>query len=148
MTVPDNFAEQPVIRVDQRADRDGVKWTRTGNLKPWRGMGGIDLTETELDERGPLTDTSYDVTYRAEHMPVGTIVSAVDLIIRRRPLATIGLPWKSRGGTRYEHAEIDLLVANGATATLCGTCAQGGACNPHDEFAPVTRPNSDGERDA
>lgn len=51
-----------LIEVDRRTDRHGETWTRTANRKPWRGMGGVDLTEAELDERGPLTDTSYVIT--------------------------------------------------------------------------------------
>jgi hypothetical protein len=50
-----------VIHVTCRTDRDGNLWTLTANPKPWRGLGGIDLSETELAERGPLVDSSYDI---------------------------------------------------------------------------------------
>ena len=51
-----------LIEVERRTDRHGETWTLTANRKPWRGMGGVDLTTAELDERGPLTDTSYVIT--------------------------------------------------------------------------------------
>lgn len=51
-----------VIEVDQRTDAGGNPWTRTANRKPWRGLGGVNLTADELAARGPLTDTSYVVT--------------------------------------------------------------------------------------
>jgi len=51
-----------LIEVERRTDRDGETWTLTANRKPWRGMGGINLTTAELEARGPLTDTSYVIT--------------------------------------------------------------------------------------
>lgn len=51
-----------VIRVEQRTDHTGIAWVRTADpVAPWRGLGGVHLTDAELAERGPLTDTSYDV---------------------------------------------------------------------------------------
>lgn len=78
-------------------------------------------------------------------MKPGTIVQAGGLILRRRPYATIGLPWKSKLGARYEHVEIDLMLDDGATVTFCGTCAAGALCLPHDIAHLGTAPQlSDG----
>jgi hypothetical protein len=57
-----NWELRYLIEVDRRTDRHGETWTRTANRKPWRGMGGVGLSEAELAERGPLTDTSYVIT--------------------------------------------------------------------------------------
>lgn len=75
----------------------------------------------------------------ARDMIPGTIITTVGgARIRRRPYATIGLPWKGYTGTRYEHAEIDVLIAAGATGTLCETCVAGEACADHDAYVTYT----------
>jgi hypothetical protein len=37
-------------------DRDNNLWTRTANRRPWRGLGGVDLSWPELLVRGPLVE--------------------------------------------------------------------------------------------
>ncbi len=75
-------------------------------------------------------------------MVPGTIVQEGALILRRRPHATIGLPWKSRGGVRYDHSEVAILVCNGATVSFCETCAQGQLCLAHDQAHLPTGSNT------
>ena len=71
----------------------------------------------------------------AAQMPPGTIVQHAELILRRRPYATIGLPWKSRLGARYDHSEVDDFLDAGATVTVCPVCAEGKRCPFHDASA-------------
>lgn len=61
-------------------------------------------------------------TIRAAGLPEGTLIQTQPTLlpIRRRPAATIGLPWKRDGGARYDHDEIDQLLAEGATVIRYG----------------------------
>lgn len=97
--------------------------------------------EERLNEHGPAGGrqaAAYSLRPARDMIP-GTIITTVEgARIRRRPYATIGLPWKGYTGTRYEHAEIDVLIAAGATGALCDTCAQGHACADHDAYVTHT----------
>jgi hypothetical protein len=77
----------------------------------------------------------------ADQMIPGTIVELGLRVIRRRPYATIGLPWKSYLGARYSHDEVDALLADGATVSICDTCSAGQRCEAHDAAAAATRPD-------
>ncbi len=66
-------------------------------------------------------------------MPPGTIVTFRHLVLRRRPHATSGLPWKSFDGARYDHDEVATMVTDGAEVSFCEKCAVR-SCADHDRF--------------
>ncbi len=66
-------------------------------------------------------------------MPPGTIVTYRGKIVRRRPHATAGLPWKSFYGTRFSDDEVAAMVAAGAVVSFCDKCAVR-SCPAHDRY--------------
>lgn len=70
----------------------------------------------------------------AAAMPPGTVVFHDDDVLRRRPHATRGLPWKSSlTGARSAHGEVDHAISLGATVGFCAACAVGQRCVEHDQ---------------
>jgi hypothetical protein len=81
----------------------------------------------------------------AAQMVPGTIVQVAGITVRRRPYATGGSPWKGIRGSRYDHWEVDHMLAGpGAVVSLCPLCAEGQLCLDHDLAHVGTRPKSIG----
>ena len=84
-------------------------------------------------------DTAFP--FAAAEAAPGTILILGNLVVRRRQHATIGLPWKSKLGTRYDHHEVDALYSGGgAQITFCSACAAAQLCEVHDQAHMTSRP--------